>query len=172
MPPAAAIGGEREREVASVARKAPARTAAACPERRASTGGQQVQSRQSTAPRQYVDAPRQYTAPRQYNATRQDTAPRAYSNGGYNNGGSSNGRYNAARTYPAPARLQQQRAFVQPVVGYAKPGYAPPRAPSYRGYAKPYYSKPDDGRTTPSPTTTTATAACMATAAAIVTRAS
>jgi len=113
------------------------------PEGRSYNTGRQVQSGPQTAPRQY-NAQRQATAPRQYNATRQATAPRAYSNGGYNNGGSNNGRYNAARTYPAPRAYSNGnngRTYNRSY-GYAKPGYAPPRAPYYRGYAKPYYAKP------------------------------
>ena len=117
------------------------------PEGRSYNSSRQVQSGPQTAPRQY-NAQRQATAPRQYNAARQATAPRAYSNGGYNNGGynggSNNGRYNAARTYPAPRAYSNGnngRTYNRSY-GYAKPGYAPPRAPYYRGYAKPYYAKP------------------------------
>ena len=145
----AARGGDRggERRAQSARAYQPQRA----PERRADDGGQQVQSRQYTAPRQYTSAPRQNTAPRQYNATRQSAAPRAYNNNGsYNNGSSNNGRYNGARQYTAPrAYSNNGRAYNNRSYGYSKPGYAPPRAPYYRGYAKPTTGS----RTTGSPTT-------------------
>ena len=165
----ASRGGDRggERRAQSTRAYQPQRA----PERRASTGGQQVQSRQSTAPRQYADAPRQNTAPRQYNATRQYAAPRAYNNNGnngsYNNGRSNatrqyaapraynnngnngsynNGRSNAARQYTAPRAYGSNGQAYNRSYAYSKPGYAPPRAPYYRSHGKPYYGKPYYGK--------------------------
>ena len=93
-------------------------------------------------------APRQNTAPRQYNTTRQSAAPRAYNNNGSsNNGSSNNGRYNGARQYTAPrAYSNNGRAYDNRSYAYSKPGYAPPRAPYYRGHAKPYYGTPYYGK--------------------------
>ena len=109
------------------------------PEGRSYNGGRQVESRQYTAPRQYNNnAPRQYTAPRAYNNGR------SYNNGSYN--GRSNGSYNAPRQYTAPraynnGAYNNGRSYNRPYA-YSNRGYAPPRAPYYRGYARPYYAKP------------------------------
>ena len=114
------------------------------PEGRSYTG-RQVQSGQSTAPRQYNSAGRS-TAPRQYNnAGRSYTAPQAYNNGGYNNRGYNNGGYNnAPRAYTAPRAYSNNNGhgYNSRSYGYSNHGYAPARAPYYRGYAKPYYAKP------------------------------
>jgi hypothetical protein len=111
------------------------------PEGRSYNSSRQVASPQYTAPRQYNNnAARQYTAPRaysngsstgrNYNNSNGSYSGRSYNNGngGYNNGHYSNGHYNG-QTY--------NRSYA-----YSKPGYAPPRAPYYRNYARPYYAKP------------------------------
>ena len=113
------------------------------------SGRQQVQSRQYTAPRQYNNtAPRQYTAPRAYaNGGNGSYNNRSYNNGRYNNGAYNNrsynnGRYNnAPRQYAAPGAYNNGRSYSRPYA-YSNRGYAPPRAPYYRGYARPYYAKP------------------------------
>jgi hypothetical protein len=101
------------------------------PEGRSYNTGRQVQSGQATAPRQYSNGGDNGG---RYNGSRAYTAPRAYnSDGGH--------AYNSGRSYNNSRSYNNGHAY-NGSSSYSNHGYAPPRAPYYRSYARPYYAKP------------------------------
>ena len=118
-------GGERRAEGARTYQ--PQRA----PEGRSYDTSRQVQGGQSTAPRQYSNGSDNGG---RYNGARAYTAPRAYnSDGGH--------AYNSGRSYNNSRSYNNGHAY-NGSSSYSNHGYAPPRAPYYRSYARPYYATP------------------------------
>ncbi len=143
VPPAAATA------VASVARKAPAPTSRSAPPNAAPTPAASRSRAVSTRRRASTPTHRVRT-PRPASTTLRASPPhrgRTTTTAATTTAAHNNGRYNGARQYTAPrAYSNNGRAYNNRSYAYSKPGYAPPRAPYYRGHAKPYYGKPYYGK--------------------------
>ena len=143
VPPVAATA------VASVASKAPAPTSRNAPPNAAPTAA--VSRSRAVSTRRRASTPaRRVRPPRPASTTLRASPPhrgRTTTTAATTTAAHNNGRSNGARQYTAPrAYSNNGRAYNNRSYAYSKPGYAPPRAPYYRGHAKPYYGKPYYGK--------------------------